>query len=177
MWTISTQNWKQAYTLVQKTKNFPLSYYYLTRTFRSTKLFLVLWSSIRLTNRIADVSWSFSVLGTNSNQEANSCKHKCEKTISGILSLRYIFEIRHFTNEKGNEAVMCPAVVSGIFTGNAPVSYWPVFFPVPCNSAKQQRGKLRPSYRQNEAQLSKLSLQYFFLVKIQLQCALTSLGS
>jgi len=176
-------------------KDFPLSYYYLTRTFRSTKLFLVVWSSIRLTNCIGDISRSFSVLSTNSNVEANSCKHKYEKTISGILSLRYIFEIRHFTNEKGNEAVMCPAVVSGIFTANAPVSYWPVFFSLSlvtvrekssrafvskvayCPATKQQRGKLRPSYRQNEAQLSKLSLQYFFLVKIQLQCTLTSLGS
>ena len=45
-------------------------------------------SSIRLTDPIADVSWSFSVLGTNSNQEANSCKHKYEKTINGILSLQ-----------------------------------------------------------------------------------------
>ena len=121
-------------------------FHFLTITwqdFRSTKLFLVLWSSVRLTNYIADVSRSFGVLGTNSNQEANSCKHKYEKTISGILSLRYIFEIRHFTNEKGNEAVMCPAAVSGIFTGNALVSYWPVFFPVPCNSA---RSLLKPSF-------------------------------
>ena len=66
-------------------------FHFLTITwqdFRSTKLFLVLWSSVRLTNYIADVSRSFSVLGTNSNQEANSCKHKYEKTISGILSLQ-----------------------------------------------------------------------------------------
>ena len=30
--------------------------------------------------------------------------------------------MRHFRNEKGTEAEMCPAIVSGIFTGDAPGS-------------------------------------------------------
>ena len=29
---------------------------------------------------------------------------------------------------------MRPASVSGIAIGDAPVSYWPIFSPVPCNS-------------------------------------------
>jgi len=29
--------------------------------------------------------------------------------------------------EKGTEAEMCPAIVSGIVTGHAPVSYWSIF--------------------------------------------------
>ena len=36
---------------------------------------------------------------------------------------------RHFVNERGNGAEICPAVVSGIVTGDAPVSYWPIFPP------------------------------------------------
>ena len=32
--------------------------------------------------------------------------------------------IRHFRNEKGSGAEMCPAIVSGIVTGNSPVSSW-----------------------------------------------------
>ena len=35
--------------------------------------------------------------------------------------------IYHFRNEKGAE--MRPAIVSGIVTGDAPVSYWPIFLP------------------------------------------------
>ena len=30
--------------------------------------------------------------------------------------------MRHFRNEKGTGAEMCPAIVSGIFTGDAPGS-------------------------------------------------------
>ena len=41
----------------------------------------------------------------------------------------------HFRNEKGTGATMCPAIVSGIVTGDAPVSYWP-FFSVPNDSPK-----------------------------------------
>ena len=29
---------------------------------------------------------------------------------------------------------MRPAIVSGIVTGDAPVSYWPIFFSVPSNN-------------------------------------------
>ena len=39
----------------------------------------------------------------------------------------------HFRNENGNGAEMRPAIVSGIVTGDAPVSYWPIFLPVPGN--------------------------------------------
>ena len=36
--------------------------------------------------------------------------------------------IHLFGNKKRTGAEMCPAVVSGIITGDVPVSYWPVFF-------------------------------------------------
>ena len=36
--------------------------------------------------------------------------------------------IRHFRNKKGTGAEMRPASVSGIVTGDTPVSYWLVFF-------------------------------------------------
>ena len=36
---------------------------------------------------------------------------------------------RHFVNEKRTGGEICPAVVSGIVTGNAPVSCWPIFSP------------------------------------------------
>ena len=42
--------------------------------------------------------------------------------------------IRHFRNEKGTGAEIRPAIVSGIATGDAAVSYWPIFFPVARNS-------------------------------------------
>ena len=41
----------------------------------------------------------------------------------------YMHVSRHFVNEKGTGGEICPAVVSGIVTGNAPVSYWPIFPP------------------------------------------------
>ena len=37
--------------------------------------------------------------------------------------------IRHFRNEKGTEAEMCPAIHSGMVTGDALVSYWPFLPP------------------------------------------------
>ena len=36
-----------------------------------------------------------------------------------------------FGNEKGAGAEILPAMVSGIVAGDAPVSYWPIFFFVP----------------------------------------------
>ena len=39
--------------------------------------------------------------------------------------------IRCFRNKKRTEAETHPAVISGIVTGDAPVSYWPIFSPVP----------------------------------------------
>ena len=42
--------------------------------------------------------------------------------------------IRHFRNEKGTGAEIRHAIVSGIATGDAAVSYWPIFFPVARNS-------------------------------------------
>ena len=35
----------------------------------------------------------------------------------------------------GIEDEMRPAIVSGIVTGDEPISYWP-FFPLPCNSPR-----------------------------------------
>ena len=40
---------------------------------------------------------------------------------------RGLWHIRHFRNEKGTWAEMRPAIVSGIVTGDALISYWPVF--------------------------------------------------
>ena len=40
-----------------------------------------------------------------------------------IISL----SIRHFRNEKETGAGMSPAIASGIVTGDAPFSYWPIF--------------------------------------------------
>ena len=39
--------------------------------------------------------------------------------------------IGHFRNERGTEAEMRPAIVSGSVTGDTPVSYWPVLEIVP----------------------------------------------
>ena len=36
--------------------------------------------------------------------------------------------IHHFRNKKGTGAEMCPVVFLLIFTGDALVSYWPMFF-------------------------------------------------
>ena len=44
--------------------------------------------------------------------------------------------IRHFKDEKGTRAEKCPAIASGIVTGEASVDYWPIFFPVPRNSPR-----------------------------------------
>ena len=43
---------------------------------------------------------------------------------------------RHFRNEEGTHgAEMCPAIISGMGTGDAPVSYWPIIT-VPNNSPR-----------------------------------------
>ena len=46
-----------------------------------------------------------------------------------MFHLDHLFVIRHFRNEKGAGAKMCPAIVSGIVTGDAPASYWLMFIP------------------------------------------------
>ena len=43
--------------------------------------------------------------------------------------------IRYFKNEKETIAEIRPAVVPGIVTGDAPVSYWPIF-PLPSSLKK-----------------------------------------
>lgn len=45
---------------------------------------------------------------------------------------KYSFvNIYHFRNEKSTGDEMCPAIDSGIVTGDARVSYWPIFFSFP----------------------------------------------
>ena len=44
--------------------------------------------------------------------------------------------IRHISNEKRTGTETRPAIVSGIVTGDAPISYWPIFHPVPSNSSR-----------------------------------------
>ena len=44
--------------------------------------------------------------------------------------------IRHLRNERGTGDELCPASVSGVVTEHAPVSYWPIFFPVPSNGPR-----------------------------------------
>ena len=43
---------------------------------------------------------------------------------------------RHFRNEMENGAEMNPAGVSGIVTGDTPVSYWPILFSIPRDSPR-----------------------------------------
>ena len=55
--------------------------------------------------------------------------------------------ICHFRDEKGPGAEISDAIVSGIVTGDAPVSYWPIFFRVPSNSPRRLcESKLDPVY-------------------------------
>ena len=42
----------------------------------------------------------------------------------------------HVKNEKATGAEMRPAIVPGIVTENALVSYWPNFFPVPSTGSR-----------------------------------------
>ena len=56
--------------------------------------------------------------------------------------------IRHFRNEKGTGAEIRPAIVSGIATGDAAVSYWPIYF-FPCGEKHSQKSSgnlIRPSF-------------------------------
>ena len=45
-------------------------------------------------------------------------------------------EICHFITEKGTGAEICPAIVSGIVTGDAAISYWAIFSLVPSDSPR-----------------------------------------
>ena len=59
--------------------------------------------------------------------------------LPGVLHL-------HVKIGKGTGAEMRPAMVSGIVSGDALVSYWPIFFPVPSNSPRSLCEKFtRPS--------------------------------
>ena len=42
-----------------------------------------------------------------------------------------VYLLCHFRNERGTGAEMRSAIVSGIVSRNAPVSYWLIFSPVP----------------------------------------------
>ena len=49
--------------------------------------------------------------------------------------------VRHWRNEKKTGAEMRPAIVSGIVTGHAPISYWPFFFSLSlATSQKSSKG-------------------------------------
>jgi len=69
-------------------------------------------------------------------------RQKIEKvTASLTIKIHKVNQIRHFKNKEGTAAEMCPAIVIGIVTGDAPVNYWPIFFSlflvkVPDDSAK-----------------------------------------
>ena len=43
------------------------------------------------------------------------------------LKIQLVFFFWNFRKEKGTGAEMCRAIVSGMVTGDAPVSYWPFF--------------------------------------------------
>ena len=58
-----------------------------------------------------------------------------------IISL----SIRYFRNEKETGEEMSPAIVSGIVTGDAPFSYWPVFSRFHSNSPRSLLQKLTRS--------------------------------
>ena len=45
-------------------------------------------------------------------------------------------EICHFITEKGTGAEICLAIVSGIITGDAAISYWPILFLFPRDSPR-----------------------------------------
>ena len=49
---------------------------------------------------------------------------------------------------------MHPAVVSGIVTGDAPISYWPIFFSLPLVTVPERHGEVN-------------SAQFFFLFLIK----------
>ena len=51
----------------------------------------------------------------------------------------YEYSMRNFRNEKGTGAEICPAVISGIVTGDASVSYWPMFFRKSSNNKYQDQ--------------------------------------
>ena len=67
------------------------------------------------------------------------------------MCLRAIF---HYRNERGTGAEMHPAVVSGIVTGDAPISYWPIFFSLPLVTVPERHGEVN-------------SAQFFFLFLIK----------
>ena len=48
------------------------------------------------------------------------------KSTFSLLNGFDLSAIRHFRSNKGTGAEMCPAIVSGMVTGDAPVSYWPI---------------------------------------------------
>ena len=54
--------------------------------------------------------------------------------------MKHVEELRLIGNQlslqkpEGKWRGVCPAIVSGIVTGDAPVSYWPIVFPIASNS-------------------------------------------
>ena len=49
-----------------------------------------------------------------------------------VCTMAFIGHSPH-NNKKGIGTEMSPAIVSGFLFGEEPVSYWPIFSPIPCN--------------------------------------------
>ena len=81
----------------------------------------------------------------------------CDKHPAYCLGLNVIMclcAIFHYRNERGTGAEMHPAVVSGIVTGDAPISHWPIFFSLPLVTVPELLGEVN-------------SAQFFFLFLIK----------
>ena len=73
--------------------------------------------------------------------------HYCFTVIGYIFEVCIHTTILHVRNEKGTGADICPTIVSGIVTGDPPVSYWPIFFPCPYQqSQKSLRDLTQPRF-------------------------------
>ena len=58
--------------------------------------------------------------------------------LNGILKIGWLWVICFIRNEKGTGAEMYPAILSGIVSGSASVSYWPVFSSISSNSPRSR---------------------------------------
>ena len=69
---------------------------------------------------------------------------------------------RHFRADKGTGAEMSPAIVSGIVTGDAPVSCWPIFFPVLSNRPRSLKIPQRQRPRKGRLKSELALFQFLF---------------
>ena len=86
--------------------------------------------------RIAVYPWTWLLRDRKFHESEGTAQECFYRTLKCHQSCWWTIRHSPLYKREGNGAEMCPAIVSGIVTGDAPVSYWPIFSPILANSSR-----------------------------------------